>query len=174
MKPFFVRLDQYLIRLYLIGGYLAAACLVTIAILVTVSIVSRLLSIYVPGLTEYSGYAMAAASFFALAYTFQSKGHIRVEVLVSRLGTMKRWYVEVWCLSVASIVSVLLAAYLAKLAYWSWKFEEHSEGSDAILLWKPQVLAVVGSVLLAICCVHHLVKCLLSRPQEIESIDGRA
>ena len=36
---------------------------------------------YIRGLAEYSGYCMAAASFFALAYTFVENGHIRICLL---------------------------------------------------------------------------------------------
>ena len=164
MKQFFERLDHCLTRLYRISGYIAALCLVAIAMLVFTSILSRIFLIYIPGLTEYSGYAMAGASFLAFAYTFENRGHIRVEVLISRLDSRIRWYIEVWCLLIGSIVSMLLAVYFARLVYWSWKFQEHSEGSDAILLWKPQSLVLAGATLLAVCVVHHLVKHLFTRP----------
>ena len=118
---------------------------------------------YIPGLTEYSGYAMAASSFLALAYTFQNKGHIRVELIISHLSTSKRWYAEFWCLAVATVTTVYLAFYLVKLVYLSWKFEEYSEGADAILLWKPQAFVMVGSIILAICIVHNFVKFLVER-----------
>ena len=118
---------------------------------------------YIPGLTEYSGYAMAASSFLALAYTFQNKGHIRVELIISHLNTSKRWYAEFWCLAVASVTTVYLAIYLVKLVYLSWKFEEYSEGADAILLWKPQAFVMVGSIIMAICIVHNFVKFLVER-----------
>ena len=36
-----------------------------------------------PGSTEYAGYAMAATSFFALAYTLTQGAHIRVSILLN-------------------------------------------------------------------------------------------
>lgn len=77
--------DRLLKRLYLCCGYIAAALLVSLAGLVILSIVSRLVGVYVPGVTEFSGYAMAGASFFALAYTFRERGHIRVGILLNAL-----------------------------------------------------------------------------------------
>lgn len=162
MHTFFCRLDQALIKLYRLCGYAAAVCTVAIAVLVLASIVSRLMSIYVPGLTEYSGYAMAGASFFALAYTFEEKGHIRVELVLTRLSGKGRRIAEIWCLGVASVVGVFLAVFMTRLVYFSWKFEEYSEGADAILLWKPQSMVMIGSILLAICIVHHFIRCLVS------------
>ena len=163
MKSLLLQLDQSLVQLYRWSGYTAALCLIVIALLVLTSIFSRLISVYIPGLTEYSGYAMAASSFLALAYTFEKKGHIRVELLISRLADSKRWYAEIWCLTVGVIVSTYLAFYFTKLVYWSWRFEEHSEGADAILLWKPQALVMVGSIIFAVCIVHHWIKCLMIR-----------
>ena len=157
---FFSSLDRALHRLYHWCGYAAALCMVMIALLVLASIVTRLLSVYVPGLTEYSGYAMAAGSFLALSHTFVESGHIRVELVLSRFGSSNRRWAEFWCLAVASAVTVYLAFYMTKLVYFSWKFEEYSEGADAILLWKPQALAMTGAIVLAIAVVHHFIKCL--------------
>lgn len=160
MRAFFLGLDRALSRLYRLSGYAAALCLVAIAVLVCASILSRLMSTYVPGLTEYSGYAMAAASFLALAYTFENHAHIRVELVLSHLQPKQRWLAEIWCLGVASIVSAFLAFYLCRLVYFSWKFEEHSEGADAILLWKPQAVVMFGSIILATAVFHRLVRTL--------------
>ena len=161
MKQFFIQLDRMLVRLYFFSGFAAALCLIGIALLVLANIISRMLSVYVPGLTEYSGYTMAAGSFLALAYTFENRGHIRVELLLSRLSVTRRWLAEIWCLSIGVVVSILLAAYFTKLVYWSWKFQEHSEGSDAVLLWKPQAFVMIGSIIFATCIIHHWVKCIV-------------
>ncbi len=153
--------------LYRFAGYAAAVCMVMIAVMVTLSIVTRLLSVYIPGLTEYSGYAMAAGSFLALAYTFGEGGHIRVELVLSRLDTSARWIAEIWCLGVATVVTLFLAWYMVRLVYFSWKFEERSEGADAILLWQPQALVMAGAIILAIAVLHHFIKCLLDRAHRV-------
>lgn len=137
--------------------------MILIAALVCLSIVSRLASVYIPGLTAYSGYTMAAASFLALAYTFHESAHIRVEILISRLPGKIRYLAEIWCLGVATCISLYLTWFMFRLTYFSWKFEEHSEGADATMLWKPQSVVALGSVVLAIAVIHHFVKCLVSR-----------
>ena len=161
------RIDAALNGLYRLAGYLAALCMVMIAVLVTLSIVTRLMSVYIPGLTEYSGYAMAAGSFLALAYTFSEGGHIRVELVLSRLDSSARWVAEIWCLGVSSIITVFLAWYMTRLVYFSWKFEERSEGADAILLWRPQALVMVGAIILALAVLHHLAKCLADKSYKV-------
>jgi TRAP-type C4-dicarboxylate transport system permease small subunit len=130
---------------------------------VLTSILARTFSIYIAGITEYSGYAMAASSFFALAHTFRAGGHIRVALLRSRLGEAARFWLELWCLSVASLMSGYLAWYLVKLAWISWKFEEKSEGAAATLLWYPQSLVAIGSIIFAISVVHGLIRVIIRR-----------
>lgn len=152
--------DRTLNHVYAACGYAAACFLVTIGLLVCASIVTRLFSVYVPGLTEYSGYAMAAASFLALAYTFQHNGHIRVDMIIGKTRGRVRRAFELWTLFVASLACLYLAWHLGRLVYVSWRFEERSEGADAILIWLPQSLALLGGVALAVCVVHRFVKTL--------------
>jgi TRAP-type C4-dicarboxylate transport system permease small subunit len=163
MTDFFTRLDAGLERLYLWAGYFAALCLAIVGLCVLTSILARTFGIYIAGITEYSGYAMAASSFFALAHTFRAGGHIRVALLRSRLGEAARFWLELWCLSVASLMSGYLAWYLVKLAWISWKFEEKSEGAAATLLWYPQSLVAIGSIIFAISVVHGLIRVIIRR-----------
>lgn len=151
-------LDRGLERLYTLAGYLAAIFLISLACFVLASIISRLASTYVPGLSEYSGYSMAAASFFALAYTFRSNGHIRVNILLIRLHGAVRRAMELWCLLVASFFTSYLAYFSIKMTMVSWQFEEKSEGSDAMLLWFPQLGMAIGATILAIAVLHSLIK----------------
>ena len=165
------RLDRFLNRLYTGSGYVAAVFLVAIGVLVCANIVSRLLSGYIPGLTQYSGYAMAASSFFGLAYTFQHNEHIRVELVLNHLHGRARWAAELWCLGVGTAVTIYLAWYLCRLVYFSWLFQEHSEGADATLLWIPQSGAMLGAVILAVCVAHRLISTVLRGPADSEA-DG--
>ena len=41
---------------------------------------------------------MAAASFFALAYTFYDNAHIRITLFLEKLKDKKRRFAEIWCL----------------------------------------------------------------------------
>ncbi len=153
-------LDRGLGRLYTICGYLAALFLVALAVLVVTSIVSRILGVYLPGVVEFSGYSMAASSFFALSYTFRHKAHIRVGLVLSRLRGRARRFAELWCLAVAFLFSSFLAFYLVKLTLISHRFEERSEGADAILIWIPQSALAVGASLFAVCIAHSFVRAL--------------
>ena len=163
MTGIFTRLDRALERLYFWAGYAAAFFMVTIGVCVLTSIIARALQIYIAGISEYSGYAMAASSFLALAHTFRAGGHIRVALVRSRLGERARFWLELWCLAVASLMSSYLAWYLIKLTWISYKFEEKSEGAAATLLWYPQTLVSIGATIFAISVVHGLVRVIALR-----------
>src|SRR3546814_2391692 len=120
-------LRRSLDRLYLAAGALAGLCLIAIGILVLLSIVTRLLGIYVAGLTDYAGYAMAASSFLALAYTFGCGGHIRVELVLAKFTGRRRRWAELWCLAVGTFLAGYLAWFSVKMVRVSHMLGDRSE-----------------------------------------------
>ncbi|HEY9548286.1 MAG TPA: TRAP transporter small permease [Kiloniellaceae bacterium] len=151
-------------RLYLAAGALAGVSLVAIGVLVMLSIVTRLLGIYVAGLTDYAGYAMASASFLALAYTFGQGGHIRVELILQRLSGRGRRLGELWCLAVGTFLAGYLAWYAVKMVQVSHSLGDVSESADATPLWIPQLGMAIGAVLLAVALADRLVCVALGAP----------
>ena len=78
-------LEKSLNNVYKFSGYIAAAFLILVAVFILIGIFSRIFGFYIRGLAEYSGYCMASASFFALAYTFVEGGHIRITLFLEKL-----------------------------------------------------------------------------------------
>ena len=153
----FKSLDRNLNKLYKLSGYIAATFLIFVAIFIIIGILSRTFGFYIRGLAEYSGYCMAAASFFALAYTFVEGGHIRITLFLEKLSGLKKRLIEIWCLGVASIFSGYLAFYFIKMLIISYKFQERSEGADEILIWIPQTSVAIGSAIFFISVFHQFI-----------------
>jgi TRAP-type C4-dicarboxylate transport system permease small subunit len=143
--------------LYLAAGVLAGVFLIAIAVLVLLSIVTRFLGIYVPGLSAYAGYAMACSSFLALAYTFGRGGHIRVSLFIEKFSGPRRRAAELWCLAVATFLAGYLAWYAVKMVRVSKQLGDVSESADATPLWIPQLGMALGAVLLALALADRLV-----------------
>ena len=139
----------------------AAIALIAILVLVTAQMVVRWSGGIFTGGANYAGYAMAAASFFALAYTFNHNAHIRVGLVVTRAGRWRR-AVEIWCFTLGALASCFLAFYALKAIQTSIKFNDISQGQDATPLWIPQISMGLGAVIFAICMVDHLVRILLT------------
>ena len=155
------KINFYLEKIYKFSGYIAALFLIFIAIFILIGISSRIFGFYIRGLSEYSGYCMAASTFFALAYTFGEGGHIRITLFIEKMNKKFRKLFEIWCLSIASIFSGYLAYYFVKMLIISFKFEERSEGADEILIWIPQSPLAIGSIILFVCILHNLFKYLI-------------
>jgi TRAP-type C4-dicarboxylate transport system permease small subunit len=167
-------LRRSLDRLYLAAGALAGLCLLILGVLVLLSITTRMLGIYIAGLTDYAGYTMAACSFLALAYTFGAGGHIRVELVLQRLkGRARRWG-ELWCLSIGTFLAGYLAWYAVKMVQVSYLLGDVSESADATPLWIPQTAMAVGAVLLAVALADRLVSVALGAPLEDGGVKEQA
>ena len=153
----FKSINTNLNKLYRISGYLAATFLIFVAVFILIGILSRIFGFYIRGLAEYSGYCMASASFFALAYTFVEGGHIRITLFLEKLSGFKKKIVEIWCLTIASFFSGYLAFYFIKMLIISYKFQERSEGADEILIWIPQTSVAIGSLIFFISVFHQFI-----------------
>ena len=150
-------LDKNLNKLYKFSGYVAAIFLILVAVFILIGVSSRIFGFYIRGLAEYSGYCMASASFFALAYTFIEGGHIRITLFLEKLSGNKKRIAEIWCLSIASLFSGYLAFYFIKMLIISFKFQERSEGADEILIWIPQTSVAIGSTIFFISVFHQFI-----------------
>ena len=150
-------LDKNLKKIYKFSGYIAAAFLILIAVFILIGISSRIFGFYIRGLAEYSGYCMASASFFALAFTFVEGGHIRITLFLEKLSASNKWLTEIWCLSISSFFSGYLAFYFIKMLIISYKFQERSEGADEILIWIPQTSVALGSTIFFISVLHQFI-----------------
>jgi TRAP-type C4-dicarboxylate transport system permease small subunit len=154
-------LRQGLDALYRACGFIAALFLVTVLLIILAQIGARWLGVQFPGSTSYAGYAMAGASFFALAYTLNHGAHIRVSLVIGRLTGTARRIAELWCLLIATGLSTYFAWYAIKAVQVSRMINDVSQGQDATPLWIPQLVMPIGTILLAIAFADHLIRLLL-------------
>ncbi len=145
--------------LYTAGGVIAALFTVLILLIIVAQMVARWTGQVFPGATDYAGYCMAGASFFAFAYALNHGTHIRVSIALNAMGRFRRWG-ETFCFAVGAATTTFLARYAIKVTQESYKFKDVSQGQDATPLWIPQVLMAVGAVLLAIAFWDNLIRLL--------------
>ena len=152
-----MKLRRALDALYDGAAALGALFMVLLLVMVLLSILSRQLHFNIAGVDSYAGYMMAAAGFLALAHTLKKGEHIRVTLLIGRLGGRWKRGLEVWSLAAASALSLLFAYYSAKLAWQSHLFNDVSTGNDATPLWLPQLTMAFGTAVLAVAFIDELV-----------------
>ncbi|MEM6891251.1 MAG: TRAP transporter small permease [Pseudomonadota bacterium] len=143
--------------LYTASGVAAAFCLIAILLLIVAQMVARWTGEIFPGAPDYAGYAMAAASFLAFASALNRGAHIRVSILLNAVSPSAKRFLEIWCFSLGAAIAWYFTYYAYWFVYWSWKFNEVSQGQDATALWIPQSVMVVGSALMAIALTDNLV-----------------
>jgi TRAP-type C4-dicarboxylate transport system permease small subunit len=145
------------------SAWLAGLAMLSILIITLLQVLGGVSDFFVRGTDAYAGYAMAAASFFALAHTLKRGEHIRVTLFLQRMPAAPRRTMEILCLG----ISVFLVGYFSWFAwdmvYWSWEFDSKSDAMDASPLWIPQLAMALGASALAIAFADELVQVLMGR-----------
>lgn len=159
--------------LYAAGAILAAVFMVLIAALTLFQVIGRTVGAVVPDAGELAGYAMAASIFLALAHTFRSGGHIRVNLLLVHVRPGLRRAFEYWCLGALAIVGALFAVFAVKLVMDSHSFGDVSTGMMSVPLWIPQISMAVGAILLEIAVIEEFVHVVRgNKPRYERAEDG--
>ena len=158
--------------LYAAGAVLAAVFMVLIAAITLLQVVGRMLGFAVLDAGELAGYAMAASIFLALAHTFHSGGHIRVNLLLTHVGPRLRRVLEYWCLAFLAVVGGLFAVFSIKLVIDSYAFGDVSTGMMSVPLWIPQISMALGAVLLEIAVIEEFVHVVRGNKPRYERAEG--
>lgn len=174
LRPFLDGID----RLGRLDGWLGALCLVALTCLMLGEVLVRALSDVFPWVPadipvawEYSSYLMAAAFTFGAAMTLRAGGHIRVTLVLARVGPATRRWME-------TVLAALGVAFTGFLAYaminFTWRsfISDQVSISSASPLWLPQALVTFGICLLVLQFVARFCQAALGLP--LEDVSMRA
>jgi len=140
----------------LLGGLGAVFIFATLAIEV-VNILGRQFGYSMAGMDAYAGYFLAAGSFLAMGYALRQGDHIRVTLILQRLHGRARWWMEVICLVIATLLSSYFAWFAARLVWGSYSYNDISQNVDATPLWIPQLAMAIGLAGLALAFIEQLI-----------------
>jgi TRAP-type C4-dicarboxylate transport system permease small subunit len=160
--------------IYSASAVAAALCLISILFLIVIQMIARWTGEVFPGAPDYAGYAMAAASFLAFASALNKGSHIRVSILLNALGPRAKWFLEVWCFTIATAVGWYVTYYIYRMLGFAIKFNDISQGQDATPMWIAQMPLMVGSVVLAIALTDNLLSLFLTGNHRITRDDSGA
>jgi TRAP-type C4-dicarboxylate transport system permease small subunit len=148
---------------YLSSAFLSGACLVTMTLLISAQIAARFMGVVIPSSEDFAGWLLSATIFFGLAYTFHEGAHIRVTMLLVRLGATKRRYLEFINLVAGLFVSGYLAFYTFHTVYESYDFGDVTDTYLVVPLWMVQMPMAIGSLFLFIAMVDSFVVMLMGK-----------
>ncbi len=140
LAPLWAGLD----RLYLLGGAVAAVFMVLILVVIVAQMIARWSGAPFPGSTEFAGYAMAATSFFALAYALNRGAHIRVSIFLNLTPFTRRW-LDLFATLIAAITATYFARYAIKTNLLSKMLNDRTQGQDMVPEWLLSALAMFAT-----------------------------
>ena len=151
-------MDQLFRPLYRLLITLACVSMVAAFVIVMLGILARQVSfINIQGLDAYAGYAIAATLFFTLPTALMHGDHIRVTLVLDRLGQRARAGFE-WGALIAALGLAVYLAWFAMRAVWlSYITHDVSPAADATPLWIPQLSMAIGCVAFALAFLDAIV-----------------
>ena len=152
---------------------MAAACLLSMAILMMGEVVAR--SAFDQSLIfswEFSGYLMGAAFLFGAAYTLRSGGHVRVSLLAEHVPRGIARGLEYFATAVGIVVSAYILYALCDLSYSSFTREIVSFTPTQTPLIIPQGVLAIGALLLFLQMLARLIRLLQGQEPDLEH-DGQ-
>ncbi|RPE71982.1 TRAP-type C4-dicarboxylate transport system permease small subunit [Pacificibacter maritimus] len=174
-------MGRQLQKLYDVCGMVSGGLILCICLLISGQILlngaSRLapgvLPTTIPSYADFSGFMLAGASFLAMAHTLRAGGHIRVNLVSSRMPQNVQFVLEGFVLLLAIALLGFLTWFMGALVLESFHYNDVSSGIIPVPLWMPQSIAAFGSFLLLVSVVHTFVDLIrakapvLSTPDEV-------
>jgi len=166
--------------LYLYSGVIAALFIMAIVAVVFAQVclnltdkiysafAGRAIGLTIPSYSDFTGFFLAAASFFALAYTLRSGGHIRVTLITGLMPPRMRSIFEALALFVGLAMAGYATFYMFDLIHETVEFGDMTSGIVSIPLWIPQMPVLVGLAILTIALADEFILVLRGKSPTYE------
>lgn len=146
-----------------LSGHLQAWLIFGLMVLLLIEVLTRyLLQSPLSLAEELGGYMLVAITFMGLAYTWKEKGHVRVELLISRFPEKARQRIRFITLIAATIFTIPLIKACYDLLLDSILFSSRSGGWLRTPLVYPQTILIIGSVLLFLQLLAEIIKATMA------------
>ncbi len=152
-------LEKFSKGLSKVGAYISSLLFVGLVVLIMTEIIGRSFFDYSTMLAdEYSGYFYLAAVFFGLSYTFNEGGHIRINLVTSRLSESAVRVLDIFAGILSSGVMIFAGYYSLLYMIDSKEMEMLSENVSETPLYLTQIPIVIGLALFILAFVVFTLK----------------
>jgi len=146
-----------------LSGHLQAWLIFGLMVMLLIEVLTRyLLKSPLSLAEELGGYMLVAITFMGLAYTWKERGHVRVELLISRFPEKVRQQIRFITLIAATIFTIPLIKACYDLLLDSKLFAARSGGWLRTPLIYPQTILLIGSVLLFLQLLAEIIKATMA------------
>lgn len=149
--------------LYRLTALMAVTALIAIAAIILADVTMRQFGGQIRSSDDFAGYALVATCMLGLAPTYRRGEHIRVGLLIERLGGTARRLVEGACLGFGVVAFGWASWWTGRFVYDSWRFNDVSQGLLSIPLWIPQFFMFFGIFVMLIALCEDVVRLVTGR-----------
>ncbi|TFY97475.1 TRAP transporter small permease subunit [Ramlibacter rhizophilus] len=125
---------------------------------------------------ELQWYLFGAIFLLSSGYTLLKNGHVRVDVLSTRLPRRTQVGIDIFGTLFFLLPAAVLIMVLGWPMFWeSWSSKEVSSNSGGLIRWPAKLLVPIGFCLLLAAALSHLIKCIaFLRGQGPDPVPGAA
>jgi TRAP-type C4-dicarboxylate transport system permease small subunit len=119
--------------------------MIVIVALIAVEIICRTLFSFSTMVSdEFSGYLMVTVVMAGLGYTLEQDSHIRITILVAKLGPRFRRFMEVLATGFALVLTLFICYHASLMVYDSYSYEMRADSISETLVYLPQLVVPLG------------------------------
>jgi TRAP-type mannitol/chloroaromatic compound transport system permease small subunit len=108
---------------------------------------------------EMQWYLYGAVFLMAAAYTLQRNGHVRIDVVSSRLTERTREWIDLFCHILMLLPLVLVMIWLSvPFVIESYQSREVSTNAGGLIIWPSKLFILVGFALLLFQAISEIIK----------------
>lgn len=145
----------------LLSGHLQGWLIFIMMVLVLVDVTSRyVLRNPLSIAEEFGGYLLVTVTVMGLAFAWQERSHVRVEFLINKLPLSVRRWLRVLTVALAATLSVFMVIAGYQLVAFSFMFGTRSGSWLRTPIAYPQMVIVIGAVLLFLQLLLEMIKAL--------------
>jgi len=93
---------------------------------------------------EFSGYLMVVAVMAGLAYTLESDSHIRITILLVKLGPNAKRFMEVLATGFALALTLFVCYHAGLMVYDSYSYDMRADSISETPIFIPQLIVPLG------------------------------
>jgi TRAP-type mannitol/chloroaromatic compound transport system permease small subunit len=142
-----------------IGHHIRWLILAAVLVSAINAIIRKLFDISSNSWLELQWYLFGAVFMMAAAYVLQRNGHVRIDVVSSRLTERTRQWIDLFChiLMLLPLVLVMISLGIP-FVIESYQSQEISTNAGGLIIWPSKLFVLLGFVLLLFQAISEIIK----------------
>lgn len=162
-----VKMITYIIgKILEVAGIIAGLLIFLIAAMVLISVAGRNIMIPIHWVEPISVYFFIAASYMAAAFAMYNVEHIKIDILTNLFSRKTNKVLEIFLMIVSLVFFIFLTKHSWVMMHSSYVKHAKDLSIIQVPIWIPQSSLVIGSVLLCLAIIRHLLLLFLKDQHE--------